>query len=151
MPAWRSGPPRGPSTLRPRLRVPLSLVIVALIGINQAPLFLGRMVDDNLQRSENIPEYWNEVAAALDAGDRDTRVLEMPGIDFASYTWGNTVDPVTPGLIDRDYAARELIPYGSFASAQLMMALDLPYQEGTANPAALGPMLQLMSVGSGIR
>ena len=135
------------ATLRPRLRVPLSLVIVALIGINQAPLFLGRMVDDNLQRSENIPEYWNEVAAALDAGDRDTRVLEMPGIDFASYTWGNTVDPVTPGLIDRDYAARELIPYGSFASAQLMMALDLPYQEGTANPAALGPMLQLMSVG----
>ncbi len=135
------------ASMRPKLRVPLSLAIVALIGINQAPLFLGRMVDDNLQRPENIPEYWNEVAAALDAGDRDTRVLEMPGIDFASYNWGNTVDPVTPGLIDRDYAARELIPYGSFASAQLMMALDLPYQEGTANPAALGPMLQLLSVG----
>lgn len=132
---------------RPRLKVPVALAVVALIGINQAPLFLGRMVDDNLQRSENIPEYWNEAAQRLDAGDRGTRVLEMPGIDFASYNWGNTVDPVTPGLIDRDFAARELIPYGSFASAQLMMAVDLPYQEGTANPDALEPMLQLMSVG----
>ena len=135
------------ATVRPRLRVPVALAVVALIGINQAPLFQGRMVDNNLQRSENIPEYWNEVAARLDAGDRDTRVLAMPGIDFASYTWGNTVDPITPGLIDRDFAARELIPYGSFASAQLMMAVDLPYQEGTVNPAALGPILQMMSVG----
>ncbi|MEZ5371721.1 MAG: alpha-(1-_3)-arabinofuranosyltransferase family protein [Microthrixaceae bacterium] len=135
------------ATLRPRLKVPVALTVIVLIGINQAPLFLGRMVDDNLQRDENIPEYWNEVAERLDAGDHDTRVLALPGIDFASYTWGNTVDPVTPGLIDRDFAARELIPYGSFASSQLMMAVDLPYQEGTANPDALGPMLQLMSVG----
>ena len=30
-------------------------------------------------------------------GDHDTRVLELPGSDFASYRWGNTVDPITPG------------------------------------------------------
>ena len=30
-----------------------------------------------------------------------------------SYTWGNTVDPITPGLMDRPYVARELIPYGT--------------------------------------
>ena len=38
---------------------------------------------------------------------------EVPGADFASYRWGNTVDPITPGLMDRPYVARELIPYGS--------------------------------------
>ncbi|MEZ5381320.1 MAG: alpha-(1-_3)-arabinofuranosyltransferase family protein [Microthrixaceae bacterium] len=137
----------GVATLRPRLKVPAAMAVVVLVGITQAPLFLGRMVDDNLQRAEDIPSYWYDVAERLDSGDRSTRVLEMPGIDFASYRWGNTVDPITPGLIDRDFAARELIPYGSPASAQLMMAVDLPYQEGTANPAALGPVLRMMSVG----
>ena len=65
------------------------------------------------QRPEDIP--------AVLAGRRrrtstprahDTRVLEVPGSDFASYRWGNTVDPVTPGLIDRGYVARELFQYG---------------------------------------
>ena len=48
-----------------------------------------------------------------------------PASDFASYRWGNTVDPITPGLMDRPYVARELIPYGSPASANLLNAFDL--------------------------
>jgi len=47
----------------------------------------------------------------------DTRIMAIPGSDFASYRWGNTVDPVLPGLMDRPYVARELIPYGSAPSA----------------------------------
>ena len=47
----------------------------------------------------------------------------MPGTDFASYRWGNTVDPITPGLTDRDYVARELIPYGITGSANLLERL----------------------------
>ncbi len=66
-----------------------------------------------------------DAAAALDAGDHQTRVLELPGSDFASYTWGNTVDPITPGLMDRPYVARELIPCGTARpSADLLNALD---------------------------
>ena len=52
----------------------VALTVIVLIGINQAPLFLGRMVDDNLQRDENIPEYWNEVAERLDLD-----AAELPG------------------------------------------------------------------------
>lgn len=130
-----------------KTRLPVACAVLALIAINQTPLFTGKMVDDNLQRDENVPAYWVEAAKALDDGSHDTRVLEMPGIDFASYRWGNTVDPITPGLMDRDYAARELIPYGSPASASLMNALDFPYQEGTQDPAALAPIARLMGIG----
>ena len=78
----------------------------------------------------------------------DTRVYELPGTDFASYRWGNTVDPITPGLIDRPYVARELIPYGTPPSADLLNAFDLPLQEGSDDPAALAPLAQLMGVGT---
>ena len=75
------------------------------------------------------------------------RVLELPGADFASYRWGNTVDPITPGLMDRPYVARELIPYGSAPSADLLNALDRRLQEGWYEPSSLAPVAALMGVG----
>ena len=78
---------------------------------------------------EDIPQYWKDAGDVLDARPHDTRVLELPGSDFASYRWGNTVDPITPGIMDRPYVARELIPYGSPASANLLNAFDLRIQD----------------------
>ena len=72
-------------------------------------------------------------------------MLVVPGSDFASYRWGNTVDPILPGLMDRPSVQRELIPYGSAASANLLNAFDLRLQERTADPdaiAALGPIMR---------
>ena len=98
------------------------------------PLWMGRFVPENLRRPEAIPDYWNEAAEHLDAQGDATRVLVVPGTDFASYRWGNTVDPVLPGLMDRPSVQRELIPYGSPASANLLNAFDLGLQERTADP-----------------
>jgi len=132
---------------RTRLARPLTAGVVALAVLALPPLWLGQMVDRNLDRAEDIPAYWNEAAAALDRGDDGTRVLEVPGSDFASYRWGNTVDPVLPGLMDRPYVARELIPYGSPPSADLLNALDHRLQEQTFDPEALAPMARFMGVG----
>ncbi len=97
------------------------------------------MVGANLQRPEDIPTYWQQAADYLNAKNTDTRVLEVPGADFASYRWGNTVDPVTPGLMDRAYVARELFQYGSPQSAALLDALDHRIQEGTIDPGVDRP------------
>jgi arabinofuranan 3-O-arabinosyltransferase len=133
---------------RPALaRLVPSVAMGLLVVLNLPTLWLGRMVPDNLDRPQDVPPYWDEAAAAIDAGDRSTRVLEIPGADFASYRWGNTVDPITPGLVDRAYAARELIPYGSPASADFLNAVDRPLQEDTADPDALVTMARLMGVG----
>ena len=40
-------------------------------------------------------------SAALDRESHATRILEIPGSAFATYRWGNTVEPITPGLTDR--------------------------------------------------
>jgi len=132
---------------RPALRVPIAGALLALICLNQIALFRGQMVDANLDRPSEVPEYWQEAAHYLDEGDVRTRVAEIPGVDFASYRWGNTVDPITPGLMDRDYVARELIPYGTPASANFVNDWDLPFQDGTVDPASIAPIARLLGVG----
>ncbi|CAN5673256.1 alpha-(1-_3)-arabinofuranosyltransferase [soil metagenome] len=132
---------------RPRLARPLTAGVMVLAVLALPPLWRGQMVDANLDRDEHLPEYWNQAAAALDRRDDGTRVLEVPGSDFASYRWGNTVDPVLPGLMDRPYVARELIPYGSPPSADLLNAVDHRLQEQTFDAAALAPMARFMGVG----
>ena len=75
------------------------------------------------------------------AGGNDTRVLELPGADFASYRWGNTVDPITPGLMDRPYVARELIPYGTRRHADLAQRARPPVPGGRRSIPAGSPPL----------
>ncbi|HLM65733.1 MAG TPA: alpha-(1-_3)-arabinofuranosyltransferase family protein [Acidimicrobiales bacterium] len=130
----------------PALRRPAMILAVLIPVLALPPLWTGDFVPENLRRN-NVPAYWREAAAHLDEGDHQTRVLVAPGADFASYRWGNTVDPILPGLVDRPSVGRELIPYGSPASANLLNAFDLPLQERTADPDAIAPMARLMRVG----
>ena len=132
---------------RRRIALPAAVVVAVAAYAALPPLWTGGMVAENLDRPEDIPAYWDEVAAYLDGRDDGTRVLELPGSDFASYRWGNTVDPITPGLINRPYAARELIPYGSPPSADLLNALDRRVQERVLDPGALAVVARLMGVG----
>ena len=131
----------------PRIGSIVGSLVVIVIVLNNPAMWRVRMIEDHLHRSENIPTYWNEAATALDRVNQDTRVWEMPGSDFASYRWGNTVDPITPGLIDRGYVARELVPFGSAESAGLVGAVDRRLQEDTLDPRSVAPIARLLSVG----
>jgi arabinofuranan 3-O-arabinosyltransferase len=130
----------------PRFERPGLVAAVAVAVLALPPLWLGQFVPENLRRQE-VPDYWREAADHLEAAGHDTRVLVVPGSDFASYRWGNTVDPILPGLLDRPSAQRELIPYGSPASANLLNAFDLRLQERTADPASIAPIARLLRAG----
>jgi len=123
------------------------VVVVGLVLVNFPSLVDGSYYGKNLQRPSKLPSYWTAAIAALDRGNHQTRILEEPGADFASYTWGNTVDPITPGLTDRPYVARELIPYGTAGSADLLNAIDRHLQEGTADPFGLVALWRRMGIG----
>ncbi|MBK5289502.1 MAG: DUF3367 domain-containing protein [Acidimicrobiia bacterium] len=133
---------------RPRVAVAIPLLVGVLLFLNLPALWTGGFYGDNLQRPEEIPTYWKQAAQYLDGAGPDTRVLEVPGSDFGSYRWGQTVDPITPGIIDRPYVAREVIPYGSPASANLLNAFDLRLQERQLTPDAIAPLARLMGVGA---
>jgi len=121
--------------------------VVVLIVVNMPAVFNGTFYGKNLERPENVPSYWTQATKYLDAQGDSTRVLEEPGADFAAYTWGNTVDPITPGLMNRPYVARELIPYGTAGTADLLNSFDRRFQEGIADPAGVVPLLRRMGIG----
>ncbi len=131
----------------PRLGKAFTLLTLAAIILANPAMWRVRMIEEHLHRSENLPTYWLEAAAAFDDNDDGSRIWELPGSDFASYRWGNTVDPITPGLIERGYVARELVPFGSAESADLLTAFDRRLQEGSLETASVVPIARLMSVG----
>ena len=124
----------------------LAVLICAAVVLNNPAMWRVRMIEEHLHRDEDIPQYWHDAIAALNDSGRVGRVMEVPGTDFASYRWGNTVDPITPGLLDRGYLARELVPFGSAHSADVLSAFDRRFQEGTLDLDSIVPVAQLMSV-----
>ncbi|MEE2768502.1 MAG: alpha-(1-_3)-arabinofuranosyltransferase family protein [Actinomycetota bacterium] len=135
------------SEWRPRVATPATVVLCVLIVANLSPMWRGQLLGALVQRPEGVPAYWHEAASHLDAQSDETRVLEIPGSDFSAYRWGNTGDPLLPGLMDRPYTSRELIPLGSEPSAALVVAFDTEIQEGRFDPNSLAPVAQLMGVG----
>jgi arabinofuranan 3-O-arabinosyltransferase len=123
-------------------------VVLVLIVVNLPALFDGSYFGKNLERPEDVPGYWTAATKYLDSQGDATRVLELPGSDFASYSWGNSVDPITPGLMDRPYVARELIPYGTAGTADLLNAFDRRFQERIADPAGVAAVLRRMGIGA---
>jgi hypothetical protein len=132
---------------RRRLSVAAFAAVLGLIALDAAPLFRGQYVEDRLDRPERVPDYELAAARALDAGDPATRVLELPGADFAHYRWGATLDPVTTGLTDRAHLVRELIPYGEAGTVDLLRALDRRLQEGVLDAEAVPDVARLLGVG----
>ncbi len=111
------------------------LVVVALPGQWDG------LIAERFHRND-VPAYWHEAGRVLDEGEGN--VLELPGIDFAAYRWGNTLDPVSVGLTDRPVIARELVPQGGPVGISLLNALDRSLQEGWAEPEAIAPMARLL-------
>ncbi len=132
---------------RPRLRWAAPAAVIGLLALNLPSLWSGQLLTSSIERPEELPSSWPDAAALLDARDPATRVLEVPGSDFAYYRWGGTVDPVLAGLTDRDVAARELVPWGSPGSADLLAALDRRWQDRIPEPTAVAPLLRRLGVG----
>ncbi len=131
---------------RPRLAAATPLVIGALCLINGAGSWSGTYYSAYLERV-GVPAYWRQALATADAQPHDTRLLSVPGSVEAAYTWGDTLDPIEPGLIDRPFVARELVPMGSIAGANLLDALDGRLEQGTLDTNAVAPIARLMAVG----
>ncbi len=117
-----------------------------MIGLQIFPWFTGSALTPSLLRDEQLPQYQTELADWLDASGSDGRVYELPASDFAAYRWGGTVDPVLPGVIDRPYLARELVPQGGSATADLLNAFERRLPEGWFEPETLEPIAHRFGV-----
>jgi arabinofuranan 3-O-arabinosyltransferase len=126
-------------------------LLVILIVANQPSLMTGWFITNGISRPSAIPDYWQKDAAALNSGDHNSRIWEIPGSNFASYRWDgklvSSVDPITPGLTSRPFVAREQVPYGTLPTANLLAAFDDRLQQNVLAPSAIAPIARFMSVG----
>jgi arabinofuranan 3-O-arabinosyltransferase len=124
-----------------------AVVIAALVVANNPALFNGETIANNFTQPAKLPSYETQAIQHLNATHPGTRVLGIPGDDFAAYTWGDTVDTPQPASLARDFVTREQQIMGSIATADTLYAMDDPIQEDTANFNALAPMARLLSAG----
>ena len=97
---------------------------------------------------EKIPSYYAPAARYLDAQGDSTRVLIEPGDDFADYDWGNTIDPVWPGIMTRPEMLREQLIQGSYPTADLLSGVRSHAPAGHLRAARrLAPIARLFSAG----
>ena len=131
-------------TRRRRVVAPaITTGLVLLAALALTPIWTGQLVQQDLQFPDPLPSYWTDAASAIDATADGSRVLELPGSDFYAYRWGQTQDPITPGIIDRPWVGRELTAYGSPPTVNLIRALDVPIQESIFEPASVAPIARL--------
>ena len=125
-----------------------ALLVAGLVVANNPSLFDGEAVSaGSLTQPATLPSYQLAAIKHLNATHTATRVFAIPGNDFASNRWGNTVDTPQSALLDRSFVTREQQIMGSIATADTLYAVDGPYQDGTANTNALAPMARLMGAG----
>lgn len=134
--------------LRVPRRVPVGTEVLAasLVGVvalaNLPALWKADLVDPALARDEDPPAAWVAAAATLD--DPTERVLQLPGLEFGAFRWGYTVDQPLPGLAESPLITRDLLPLGSAAAMDLVVALDDRIQDGVLDPDAVAPIARLL-------
>ena len=124
-----------------------AVVVAGLVIANIPSLFNGDTIASNFVQPASLPSYELAAIDHLNATHPGTRVFAIPGNDFASYRWGDTVDTPQAALLNRDFVTREQQIMGSMATADTLYAVDGPMQDGVANMNALAPMSRLMGAG----
>ncbi len=124
-----------------------ALCVAGLVIANVPSLFNGDTIANNFTQPAALPSYELTAINHLNATHPGTRVFAIPGNDFASYDWGDTVDTPQAALLNRNFVTREQQVMGSIATADTLYAIDGPIQDGVANWNALAPMSRLMGVG----
>jgi len=96
----------------------------------------------------DLPDYWRQAAADLNAGPADQRVWLVPGEVLASYRWSeDRPDDLSTSVLDRPSLVRTAIPATSPAAANLLAALDTGLNEGTLPPGAMSSAARYLGVG----
>ncbi|HSZ36960.1 MAG TPA: alpha-(1-_3)-arabinofuranosyltransferase family protein [Acidimicrobiales bacterium] len=124
-----------------------AVCVAGLVVANIPSLFNGDTIANNFTQPASLPSYELAAINHLNATHPGTRVFAIPGNDFASYDWGDTVDTPQPALLNRNFVTREQQVMGSIATADTLYAIDGPIQDGIANWNALAPMSRLMGAG----
>jgi arabinofuranan 3-O-arabinosyltransferase len=122
---------------------------LGLLAVINLPIVTERgFVDEAIDRDQDPPAYWLDVAERIDVRSDGSRVVQLPGAEFGSFRWGHTTDQPLVGLGTTPLVTRDLLPLGSAAAMDLVFALDDRIQEATLEVDAVAPVARLLGASS---
>nr|BFE86841.1 hypothetical protein GCM10020093_094420 [Planobispora longispora] len=122
-----------PAVVIPRLRVPIALTTSGLLLVTFAPI--GTVGLAARGAYQEIPGYWKEAAAWLNANTGEQTVLAAPGSRWGEYLWGRPMDEPMQPLLNVRWAGRTIVPWGSAGVTRLLDAVDERFATGQGRPA----------------
>ncbi|TDC60914.1 DUF3367 domain-containing protein, partial [Actinomadura sp. GC306] len=92
-----------------------------------------------------VPGYWRDAAAWINARAGQQGVLAVPGAPFGEYLWGRPMDDIVQPLLTARWGVRQLVPAGSPGYTRALDAIDLQVRSGQGSPG-LSEFLARMGV-----
>lgn len=115
-----------------RLRRPVTAVASGLLALTLVPI--GSAGVTARGAFADIPAYWRQAAAWLNANAGDGMVLAMPGSARGEYLWGRPLDEPMQSLLTVRWATHANVPWGSPGLARLVQAVDERFATGHGSP-----------------
>ena len=120
-----------------------AVAVAVILAVSVLPAWTGGLYPIRYQ----VPGYWHELAADVNAGQDDTRVLLAPGASNTAYRWGmEGPDDVNLSLLSRPSVVRTTVPNGSFEQTNFLAAMDLPLSTGDPDPEVVAAMARYLGV-----
>jgi arabinofuranan 3-O-arabinosyltransferase len=117
--------------------------VAVVVALALLPAWTGGLYPIRYQ----VPGYWRELAADVNRGPDDTRVLLAPGASNTAYRWGmEGPDDLNLSLLSRPSVVRTTVPNGSFEQTNFLAALDLPLSTGDPDPGVVAAMARYLGV-----
>ncbi|KQV69779.1 hypothetical protein ASC64_08115 [Nocardioides sp. Root122] len=114
------------------------LAVVAVLGAG-LPGIVGRMAPDRLVGE--VPDYWVEAGAWLDAQGDEGAALMSPGIGVAQFVWGSTNDEPLEFLVEEGrFGVRSNIPFVPPGNIRALDAVEERLAQGRPS-RGLAPFL----------
>ncbi|WP_165807256.1 alpha-(1-_3)-arabinofuranosyltransferase [Nocardioides currus] len=125
--------------LRPLSYISISaLTIIAVVGA-ALPAVQGRMAPQGV--ISEVPGYWEEAGAWLDAQGHEGVALMSPGVGVAQFVWGNTNDEPLEFLVKKGrFGVRSNIPFVPPGNIRFLDAVETRLTQGYAS-RGLAPYL----------
>lgn len=137
-PRRESGPASG-AALKSLLSLPVATAVaLGGIGVTAASQGLSGPGEFN-----EVPRYWRDAAAWINARAGRQGVLAVPGAPFGEYLWGRPMDDIVQPLLSARWGVRQLVPAGSPGYTRALDAIDQQVRSGQGSPglsAFLGRM-----------
>ncbi len=120
------------------------VVVVAALLLSAFPYWTGNLYNE-ADGFQEMPDYWEDVFDWFDERP-EGRVLVLPGVSRARYTWGYVNDNLFESRLKQTLVMRQSLPQGTPLAASLVAEIETLILDELVSAEALGDLLAELGI-----